>query len=86
MELFGFGFHVVHDQGLAEEMVQETFNTFCQRALSCDASQGPVRSWLFTMAHATPYDSARCPSSSAGEAADTLRAELADLRGGDDAD
>ena len=25
MELFRFGFHVLHDEGLAEEMVQETF-------------------------------------------------------------
>jgi DNA-directed RNA polymerase specialized sigma24 family protein len=25
MELFRFGFHVLHDQGLADEMVQETF-------------------------------------------------------------
>jgi len=30
MELFRFGFHVLHDQGLAEEMVQETFIRFCQ--------------------------------------------------------
>ena len=32
MELFRFGFHVLHDQGLAEEMVQETFIKFCQQA------------------------------------------------------
>jgi len=31
MELFRFGFHVLHDQGLAEEMVQETFIKFCKR-------------------------------------------------------
>jgi hypothetical protein len=37
MELFRFGFHVLHDQGLAEEMVQETFIKFCQRAGSYDA-------------------------------------------------
>jgi hypothetical protein len=30
MELFRFGFHVLHDEGLAEEMVQETFIKFCQ--------------------------------------------------------
>lgn len=27
-----FGVHVLRDQGLAEEMVQETFIRFCQRA------------------------------------------------------
>ena len=32
MELFRFGVHVLHDQGLAEEMVQETFIKFCRQA------------------------------------------------------
>ena len=36
MELFRFGFHVLHDQGLAEEMVQETFVKFCQQASKYD--------------------------------------------------
>jgi DNA-directed RNA polymerase specialized sigma24 family protein len=39
MELFRFGFHMLHDQGLAEEMVQETFIKFCQRAGSYDANR-----------------------------------------------
>ena len=43
MELFRFGFHVLNDEGLAEEMVQETFIKFCQRAGSYDATRGPVR-------------------------------------------
>src|SRR5215470_2456908 len=42
MELLRFGVHVLHDQGLAEEMVQETLIRFCQRARSYDASRGPV--------------------------------------------
>ena len=63
MELFRFGFHVLHDQGLAEETVQETFVKFCQRAGSYDVSRGPVRGWLFTMARSTAYDIARRPSS-----------------------
>ena len=63
MELFRFGFHVLHDQGLAEEMVQESFMKFCQRAGSYDANRGPVRAWLFTMARSTAYDIARRPSS-----------------------
>jgi RNA polymerase sigma-70 factor (ECF subfamily) len=63
MELFRFGVHVLHDQGLAEEMVQETFIRFCQRAGSYDAGRGPVRGWLFTMAKSAAVDIARRPSS-----------------------
>ena len=63
MELFRFGVHVLHDQGLAEEMVQETFIRFCRRAGSYDAGRGPVRGWLFTMAKSAAIDIARRPSS-----------------------
>jgi len=44
-------------------MVQETFVKFCQQAPKYDASRGPVRGWLFTMARSTAYDIARRPSS-----------------------
>jgi DNA-directed RNA polymerase specialized sigma24 family protein len=63
MELFRFGFHVLRDQGLAEEMVQETFIKFCQQAPNYNADRGPVRGWLFTMARSAAYDIARRPSS-----------------------
>ncbi len=63
MELFRFGVHVLHDQGLAEEMVQETFIKFCRQARNYDTSRGPVRGWLFTMARSAAYDIARRPSS-----------------------
>ncbi len=63
MELFRFGVHVLNDQGLAEEMVQETFIKFCQRAGSYDATRGPVRGWLFTIARSAAIDIARRPSS-----------------------
>jgi RNA polymerase sigma-70 factor (ECF subfamily) len=63
MELFRFGFHVLGNQGLAEEMVQETFVKFCRQAGRYDANRGPVRGWLFTMAKSTAYDIARRPSS-----------------------
>ena len=63
MELFRFGVHVLHDQGLAEEMVQETFIKFCQQAGSYDANRGPVRAWLFMIARSVAYDIARRPSS-----------------------
>ena len=63
MELFRFGVHVLRDRGLAEEMVQETFIKFCQRAGNYDARRGPVRGWLFTMARSAAIDIARRPSS-----------------------
>jgi RNA polymerase sigma-70 factor (ECF subfamily) len=63
MELFRFGVHVLHDQGLAEEMVQETFIKFCQQARNYDTNRGPVRGWLFTIAKSAAYDIARRPSS-----------------------
>jgi len=63
MELFRFGFHVLGNQGLAEEMVQETFIKFCQQAGRYDARRGPVRAWLFRIAKSAAYDVARRPSS-----------------------
>jgi RNA polymerase sigma-70 factor (ECF subfamily) len=63
MELFRFGVHVLHDQGLAEEMVQETFIKFCQQAGRYDPGRGPVRGWLFTKAKSAAVDIARRPSS-----------------------
>ncbi|MGH3841346.1 MAG: RNA polymerase sigma factor [Gemmatimonadales bacterium] len=63
MELFRFGFHVLHDEGLADEMVQETFVKFCQQARKYDPGRGPVRGWLFTMAKSVAIDIARRPSS-----------------------
>ena len=63
MELYRFGFHVLGDRGLAEEMVQETFIKFCRQARNYDPRRGPVRGWLFTMARSVAYDIARRPSS-----------------------
>ena len=63
MELFRFGVHVLRDQGLAEDMVQETFIKVCRQAGNYDASRGPVRGWLFTMAKSAAIDIARRPSS-----------------------
>ena len=63
MELWRFGFHMLGNRGLADEMVQETFAKFCQQAGRYDPSRGPVRGWLFTMAKSAVYDIRRRPSS-----------------------
>ena len=63
MELFRSGVHVLHDQGLAEEMVQETLIRFCPPASSYAANRGPVQCWLFAMARPAAIDIARRPSS-----------------------
>lgn len=63
MDLFRFGFHALHDEGLADEVVQETFVKFCRRAGTYDPKRGPVRGWLITMAKSTTADIARRPSS-----------------------
>jgi RNA polymerase sigma-70 factor (ECF subfamily) len=63
MELFRFGVYVLHDQGLAEEMVQETLIRFCPRASDYAAGRGPVRGWLFAMARSAAIDIARRRSS-----------------------
>jgi RNA polymerase sigma-70 factor, ECF subfamily len=44
-------------------MVPETFIKFCQQARNYDASQGPVRGWLFTIAKSAAHDVARRPPS-----------------------
>ena len=62
MELFRFGSHVLRDQGLAEEMVQETFIKFCRQARNYNASRGPVRGWLFTMAKSAAVDGTPKPA------------------------
>ena len=62
-EPFRFGVYVLHDQGLAEEMVQETLIKFCPRASDYAAYRGPVRGWLFAMARPAAIDIVRRPSS-----------------------
>jgi DNA-directed RNA polymerase specialized sigma24 family protein len=62
-EPFRFGVYVLHDQGLAEEMVQETLIKFCPQAGNYAASRGPVRGWLSAMARPAAIDIARRPSS-----------------------
>src|SRR2546423_7056909 len=63
MELYRLRDQVLHEQGLAEELVQEPFVKSCRQARNYRAGRGPVRGWLFTMARSAAYDIARRPSS-----------------------
>jgi RNA polymerase sigma-70 factor (ECF subfamily) len=61
-EPFRFGVYVLHDRGLAEEMVQGTLIKFCQQAGNYAAGRVPVRGWLFAVARSAAIDIARRPS------------------------
>src|SRR5689334_325351 len=61
--LYGFGMRLLGDQGLAEELVQETFVRLWRSAASFDASKGSVATLLFTIARRLAVDLWRRPSS-----------------------
>ena len=64
MELFRFGFHVLHDQGLAEEMVQKRdLHQVLPAVQQLRRQAGSGAGWLFTMARLAAHDIARRPSS-----------------------
>jgi RNA polymerase sigma-70 factor, ECF subfamily len=58
-ELLGFAQNHLHDKGLAEEAVQETFLRAWRSASSFDASVGSLRTWLFAICRNVVTDLAR---------------------------
>jgi len=62
-DLFRFGFHVLGDEGLAEEMVQESFQRLWRSAGRYDAGRGSVLTFLFVIARSAAADIRRRPSS-----------------------
>jgi RNA polymerase sigma-70 factor (ECF subfamily) len=58
-ELFGFARNHLHDAGLAEEAVQETFLRAWRAADKYDASSGSLRTWLFAICRNVVIDLAR---------------------------
>ena len=58
-ELFGFAFRALHDEGLAEETVQETFVRAWRSRSRFDPDRGSVRTWLFAIARNVIADLAR---------------------------
>ena len=63
--LFSFGFRLLGDTGLAEELVQETFIRLWRDAKRFDPKRGSADTFLFTIARRIAIDLYRRPSSRA---------------------
>jgi RNA polymerase sigma-70 factor (ECF subfamily) len=61
--LYGFGLRLLGEQGLAEELVQETWVRLWQSAGRFDPDRGTVHAFLFTIARRVAVDLHRRPSS-----------------------
>ena len=61
--LYGLGLRLLGDQGLAEELVQETFVRLWQQARRFDPARGTVSTFLFAIARRIAVDRWRRPSS-----------------------
>jgi RNA polymerase sigma-70 factor, ECF subfamily len=61
--LYRFGLHTLGDDGLAEEMVQESFQRLWRSARRYDTGRGSVGAFLFVIARSTAADIRKRPSS-----------------------
>ena len=61
--LYRFGLHMLGDEGLAEEMVQETFVRLWRSARRYEPDRGSVGAYLFVIARSTAADIRKRPSS-----------------------
>ena len=61
--LYRFGLHMLGDEGLAEEMVQESFQRLWRSAGRYDAGRGSVGVFLFVIARSAAADIRKRPSS-----------------------
>lgn len=79
--IYGLGLLLLHDAGLAEDLVQETFVRLWRSADRYDAARGTVRTFVFTLARRAAVDLWRRRR---GELPAVLRApEQADAAGGE---
>jgi RNA polymerase sigma-70 factor, ECF subfamily len=62
-QLYRFGVHQLGDEGLAEEMVQETFVRLWRTAGRFDAAKASVGTYLYVIAHSVAADIRKRPSS-----------------------
>lgn len=68
--LLGFAMRLSNgDRGRAEDIVQETLVRAWRNPQALDASRGPVRPWLFTVAHRVAIDAHRARSARPTEVA-----------------
>ena len=75
--LYGLGLRLLGDQGLAEELVQETFVRLWQQARRFDPARGTVSTFLFAIARRIAVDLWRRPSSRPFEPEQAEQAEAA---------
>ena len=61
--LYRFGLHMLGDEGLAEEMVQESFQRLWRSAGRFNADRGNVGAFLFVIARSAAADIRKRPSS-----------------------
>lgn len=82
--LFGYAMRLTNgDRGRSEDVVQETLIRAWRHRESLDAGRGPVRPWLFTVAHHVAVDAHRARSARPPEVGDVM---LAALPAGDEMD
>ncbi len=55
-QIYGLGVHLLHDAGLAEDLVQETFLRLWRSAHRYDPSRSSVRTFVFTLARRAAVD------------------------------
>ena len=61
--LYRFGLHMLGDEGLAEEMVQESFQRLWRSAGRFNADRGSVGAYIFVIARSAAADLRKRPSS-----------------------
>jgi RNA polymerase sigma-70 factor, ECF subfamily len=79
--LYGLGLHLLHDHGLAEELVQDTFVRLWRSSGRFDPDRSSVRTFVFTLARRAAVDLLRRRSSRSVAASPA--AEIDELEGGD---
>jgi len=69
--LYGFGLRLLGDQGMAEDMVQETFVRLWRGAERFDPDKGSVRTYTYTIARRVAVDLRRRATSRPPQTTDT---------------
>ena len=73
--LYALGIHLLHDRGLAEDLVQETFVRLWRSAERYDSRRSSVRTFIYTLARRAAVDLWRRSSREPSASADTPETE-----------